>query len=207
MNKLISLISTIFLSGCSVVGIRTAEEPNYQVLQDYGHIQIRHYPALLIAETEVNADYNNSSNQAFKRLAGYIFGENKKQQKMSMTAPVLQQPQEETLDMTAPVFQQKNGSAWRMAFVLPEAYALSTAPEPLDPEILIKEIPNKNIAVLQYSGTLSEQGIVEQSEELNNWLINKGYAPLSPPRSAAYDPPWTLPFLRRNEIHIDIDLK
>ncbi len=69
MKKLISLLPALLLAGCSLIGIRTSEEPSYRVVQDYGHIQIRHYPALLIAETEIDADYDNSSNQAFKRLA------------------------------------------------------------------------------------------------------------------------------------------
>jgi len=205
MKKLISFITMAFLTGCSVFGIRTAKEPDYQVLNDYGQIQIRHYPVLVIAETEVKADYQNSSSEAFRRLAGYIFGNNQKQQRMAMTAPVIQQPPAETMAMTAPVLQQKSGSVWQMAFVLPEGYSLSNAPKPLDPSVVIKEIPDKKVAVIRYSGSLSEQGIDEKSEELKNWLIQQGYKAISHPRSAAYDPPWTLPFLRRNEVHIDIE--
>ena len=189
----------------SVFGIRTADEPKYQVLNDYGHIQIRHYPALVVAQTEVNGDYKNSSSQAFQRLAGYIFGNNKKQQKMAMTAPVIQQQEAETLAMTAPVIRQKSGTVWLMAFVLPSGYLVSTAPMPLDPAVLIKEMPDKKVAVIQYSGSLTEQGIEEKSEALKNWLNKQGHQTISASRSAAYDPPWTLPFLRRNEVHIDIE--
>jgi len=205
MKKLITVLTTVFLAGCSVFGIRTADEPNYQVLNNYGHIQIRHYPALVIAQTEVNADYKNSSSQGFKRLAGYIFGGNKKQQKLAMTAPVIQEQEAETMSMTAPVIQQKSGSVWLMAFVLPQDYSVSTAPMPLDPAVLIKKIPGKKVAVIRYSGSLSEQGIEENTEKLQNWITIKGYKAISPSRSAAYDPPWTLPFLRRNEVHIDIE--
>jgi effector-binding domain-containing protein len=205
MKKFISVLTTVFLAGCSVFGIRSADEPNYQVLNDYGHIQIRHYPALVVAQTEVNADYKNSSSQGFQRLAGYIFGNNKKQQQMTMTAPVIQEQEAETMAMTAPVIQQKSGPVWLMAFVLPQGYSLSTAPEPLDSAVVIKEIPDKKVAVIQYSGSLCEQGIEEKSEELKNWLSEQGYKAISPSRSAAYDPPWTLPFLRRNEVHINIE--
>jgi effector-binding domain-containing protein len=205
MKKLIAVLTTVFLAGCSIFGIRSADEPNYQVLNDYGYIQIRHYPALVVAQTEVNADYKKSSSQGFQRLAGYIFGNNKKQQKIAMTAPVIQEQEAETMAMTAPVIQQKSGPIWLMAFVLPQGYSLSTAPEPLDSSVIIKEIPDKNVAVIQYSGNLSEQGIEEKSEELKNWLTQQGYHAISPSRSAAYDPPWTLPFLRRNEVHIDIE--
>ena len=205
MKKLISVLTTALLAGCSVFGIRTADEPNYQVLSDYGHIQIRQYPALVVAQTEINADYKNSSSQGFQRLAGYIFGGNKKQQKIAMTAPVIQEQEAETLAMAAPVIQQKSGTVWLMAFVLPAEYSVSTAPVPQDSAVIIKEIPGKKIAVIRYSGSLSEQGIEEKSEHLKNWLSQQGYQAISEPKSAAYDPPWTLPFLRRNEIHIDIE--
>jgi effector-binding domain-containing protein len=205
MKKLITVLTTLFLAGCNVFGIRSADEPNYQVLNDYGHIQIRHYPAIVVAQIGVNADYKNSSSQGFQRLAEYIFGNNKKQQKMAMTAPVIQEQEAETIAMTAPVLQQKSGSVWLMAFILPQGYSLSNAPEPLDSAVVIKEIPGKKTAVIRYSGSLSEQGIEEKSEELKSWLSQQGYKPISSSRSAAYDPPWTLPFLRRNEIHIDIE--
>jgi hypothetical protein len=160
---------------------------------------------MVVAQTEVNADYKNSSSQGFQRLAGYIFGNNKKQQKMAMTAPVIQEQEAETIAMTAPVLQQKSGSVWLMAFILPQGYSLSNAPEPLDSAVVIKEIPGKKTAVIRYSGSLSEQGIEEKSEELKSWLSQQGYKAISSSRSAAYDPPWTLSFLRRNEIHIDIE--
>ena len=205
MKKLITVLTTLFLAGCSVFGIRSADEPSYQVLNDYGHIQIRQYPALVVAQTEVTADYKNSSSKGFQRLAGYIFGDNKKQQKMAMTAPVIQEQEAEAMAMTAPVIQQKSGTVWLMAFVLPSNYSVATAPVPLNTAVIIKEIPGKKVAVLRYSGSLSEQGIEEKSEELQNWLSQQGYKAVSPSRSAAYDPPWTLPFLRRNEVHIDIE--
>jgi DNA gyrase inhibitor GyrI len=205
MKKLITVLTTLFLAGCSAFGIRSADEPSYQVLNDYGHIQIRQYPALVVAQTEVTADYKNSSSKGFQRLAGYIFGDNKKQQKMEMTVPVIQEQEAEAMAMTAPVIQQKSGTVWLMAFVLPPNYSVATAPVPMDTAVIIKEIPGKKVAVLRYSGSLSEQGIEEKSEQLQNWLSEQGYKAISPSRSAAYDPPWTLPFLRRNEVHIDIE--
>ncbi len=205
MQKLIAVLTTLFFTGCSLFGVRTADQPNYQVLNDYGHIQIRHYPALVVAQTEIIGDYKNSSNEGFKRLAGYIFGNNQKQQKLSMTAPVIQEQSTEKMAMTAPVLQQKSGDVWLMAFVLPQAYTLATAPVPRDAQVLIKVIPEKKVAVIHYSGALSEQDIKIRSDELTTWLTNHDYKIISPSRSAAYDPPWTLPFLRRNEVHIDIE--
>ncbi|MCX7082713.1 MAG: heme-binding protein [Methylococcales bacterium] len=205
MKKLITVLTTIFLTGCSVFGIRTADQPSYEVLNDYGHIQIRHYPALLVAETEIVADYKNASNQGFQRLAGYIFGNNKKQQTLAMTAPVIQKQQTETLAMTAPVIQQKSENRWLMAFVLPKDYSITTAPIPNDKAVTIKELTDKKVAVVQYTGSLCESSIEKNADTLSIWLNQQGFKALSPARSAAYDPPWTLPFLRHNEVHIDIE--
>ncbi|MDO8938613.1 MAG: heme-binding protein [Methylicorpusculum sp.] len=205
MKKLLSILTSVSLAGCSVVGIRSANEPVYQILKDEGQIQVRQYPALVVAETEIGSDYKTSSSEGFQRLAGYIFGKNKTQEKLAMTAPVTQEKASTTLDMTAPVFQQKSAGKWRMAFVLPQEYTMATAPIPLDPAVIIKEIPAKKVAALTYSGSLSEQGIIENATTLTEWLSNQPNKALSQPRSAAYDPPWTLPFLRRNEIHIDIE--
>jgi DNA gyrase inhibitor GyrI len=205
MKKFILVLTSLFLAGCSVVGIRSASEPKYQILVDSDKIEIRQYPPMVVAQTVVNADYKDSSSQGFNRLAGYIFGNNKNEQKMSMTAPVFQEQEFAIMDMMVPVIQQKTQKVWLMAFVLPQNYTVSSAPTPLDSAVLIKDIPSKKVAVIKYSGSLSEQGIEEKSEELKHWLFKKGYKPISTSRSAAYDPPWTLPFLRRNEVHIDIE--
>lgn len=205
MKKLITILTTVFLTGCSVFGIRTADQPSYQVLNEVSNIQIRHYPELLVAETEIADDYKNASNQGFQKLAGYIFGNNQKQQSLAMTVPVIQEPQTETLAMTAPVIQQKSEDRWLMAFVLPKGYSVTTAPIPNDKAVTIKELPAKKVAVIQYTGSLCESGIAKNADILTTWLNQQGFKALSPARSAAYDPPWTLPFLRHNEVHIDIE--
>ena len=199
------VLTSLFLAGCSVLGIRSASEPKYQILTANDKIEIRQYPSMVVAQTAVNADYKDSSSQGFNRLAGYIFGNNKNEQKMTMTAPVFQKQEVAIMDMTVPVIQQKTQQVWLMEFVLPQNYTASSAPRPLDSAVLIKDIPSKKVAVIKYTGSLSEQDIEEKSEELKHWLFKKGYKPISTSRSAAYDPPWTLPFLRRNEVHIDIE--
>jgi hypothetical protein len=205
MRNLLILLSTLFLASCSLFGIQGVKEASYSVLKDNSHIQIRQYQTLVVAQTEVVADYKAASNVAFRRLFDYITGSNKKQQKIAMTAPVLQEAQAEEITMTAPVIQEKSGQAWLMSFVLPAEYTLANAPIPLDPTIKLKAISSKKTAVLQYSGFLSEQGIADKTQELETWLKENGYKSIAPARSAGFDPPWTLPFFRRNEIHIDIE--
>jgi DNA gyrase inhibitor GyrI len=92
-----------------------------------------------------------------------------------------------------------------MSFVMPPEYNLNNLPEPLDPLVNIKSIVSKKVAVIRYSGSLSEEMIKEKAHQLNAWLQQKSYKTLSTARSAAYDPPWTIPALRRNEVHIDIE--
>ncbi len=205
MNKLLVLLNTLFLAACSVFGMPSVEEAGYDVLKKHDTIQIRQYKPLLAAQTEVDASYDEASKKAFQRLFDYISGNNKAQQKIAMTAPVIQEKQSEEIAMTAPVFQEKSGKTWFMSFVLPADYTLATAPVPLDCTIVLKEIPSKKVAVLSYTGFLSEQAIDEKTSELKSWLDANGYKAISSPRSAGFDPPWTLSFLRRNEVHIDVE--
>jgi len=187
------------------MGIRSSEEPPFDLLAEQGDIQIRQYQPVLVAETVIEANYVDSGSIGFKRLAGYIFGGNVQKQKMAMTAPVLREAVSEKIAMTAPVLQQQIGNQWVMTFVMPSNYTLETLPTPLDDAVKIKQLPAKKVAVLRYTGPLNLARIAEKSQILTEWLAQNHYKPLSPARSAAFDPPWTLPFLRRNEVHMDVE--
>ena len=159
----------------------------------------------VVAETVVEGSYGQTSGAAFSRLAGYIFGKNRAKQKLAMTAPVLQEPVSEKISMTAPVIQEKKGNAWVMSFVMPEGYRLETLPVPLDDAVKLRMLPGKKVGVIRYSGLHSEHNLRNFAEKLTGWLEKNGNRVLSGARSASYDPPWTLPCLRRNEVHIDIE--
>jgi hypothetical protein len=199
------LMTTLLLAGCSVLGKRTSPEPPFKVIEKDGEIEIRQYGAMVLAETVVDGSYGQSSGQAFSRLAGYIFGKNRSKQKLSMTAPVIQEAKSEKLSMTTPVMQEKKGSSWTMSFVMPEGSTLASLPVPLDPAVTFREVPPKRVAVIHYSGLHSENNLRNYAEKLTAWLQNKGHRALSAPRAASYDPPWTIPMLRRNEVQIDIE--
>ena len=190
MKTLLFLLNSLILSACTLVGIRQSEQPDYQSLLKEGRYEIRLYPELMIAETTVAGDYKIASDQSFRRLAGFIFGNNTKQ---------------ESVAMTTPVFQEAEPQAWRMSFIMPENYRLETLPVPVDSNITIKKLAERKVAVISYSGSLSQDTINDHSSRLINWLNSRSIKITSPPRSAAYDPPWTIPNLRRNEIHIDIE--
>lgn len=205
MKIILGILNTIFLTACSVFGVPSVEEAGYDVLKVNDHIQVRQYKPLVVAQTEVDANYDHSSNVAFNRLFKYISGSNKKQQKIAMTAPVFMDNKGEEIVMTASVFQEKSGKTWLMQFVLPADYTLDSAPIPADPTVSLKEMPSKKVAVLRYSGFLSEDSIQEKTNELRSWLDGQCYKAISSARSAGFDPPWTLPFFRRNEVHINIE--
>ena len=143
IKTLQQIVVNLFLAGCSTMGIRNSAEAAYTVMLQDDDIEIRTYHPMLIAETMIDADYANSGAIGFNRLAGYIFGNNRQQRKMAMTTPVYREQQGETFAMTAPVLQQRSANRWRMAFVMPPEYSLSTLPEPLDTLVEIKQVSSK----------------------------------------------------------------
>ena len=204
-TQLLLVCSTSLLTACTVFGVRNSEEPKFTVLQEENNIQVRQYQEILIAQTQTNGTYKESSSSGFNILAGYIFGENQSQEKIEMTTPVLQKSQNEKISMTMPVYQQENSDTWTMTFVLPSKYTLETIPIPLNDKIEIKKVPEKKVATIRYSGFINTRKIKDNAKKLQSWLENNEYTSLSEPYSAGYDPPWTIPFLRRNEVHIEIE--
>ncbi|MBT8435617.1 MAG: heme-binding protein [Gammaproteobacteria bacterium] len=207
-RSLAAIFILLFLSGCSLVGIRSAEEANYSVLDNQDKFEVREYDAMLVTETLVDASFDEAGNIAFKRLFGYISGDNVSASEIAMTAPVLAVDENsssgEKISMTAPVTGEKSGPGWRFAFVLPAEYTLETAPAPNNSAINLVPVPARKVAVVRYSGTRSETAYETHLKLLQDWMQQNRYQPDSLPRFAGYDPPWTLPFLRRNEVLIDI---
>lgn len=204
----LALTAALLQSGCSVFGFQSVDEPDYRVLTAAGGFELRRYDAKVVAETVVDADFRDAGRIAFKRLFGYISGDNRASLEISMTAPVLAQPSAQTeagkIAMTAPVTGEPSTNGWRFAFVLPAEYDLSNAPQPNDERIQLKRIPAKKVAVLRYSGLWRESDYAENRMRLREWIERSGLEADSPARVASYDPPWTLPSLRRNEVMIDI---
>lgn len=185
------------------------EEPKYTVLEKSGDFELRAYAPMVIAETLVDGSLGEASSAGFKRIADYIFGNNTSQtgasEKISMTAPVGIAPEavdkkSEKISMTAPVGMQKIADQWRMYFVMPSQYTLATLPKPNNPAVNLREIPASRVAVLRFFGLAGEEKTAYKTNELLAWLKNKQITPISAPELARYNPPWTLPFLRRNEV-------
>jgi hypothetical protein len=205
MKTVMLMLTSLLLAGCSVLGKRDAAEPHYDTLKHDGPFEVRRYGPMVIAETFIDGEsYSAASGKGFNRLAGYIFGKNRSKTSISMTAPVLQERGSEKISMTAPVLQHPDKGGWSMAFVLPDGFTLQSAPEPLDPEVKLREVPPATIAVVTFSGLHSAANLEKYGRQLQTWLKKQGYRELSEPRLASYDPPWTIPFLRRNEVQIMI---
>ena len=203
------LITLPLISGCSVFGVNTVEEAAYDVLVAEDNYELRLYEPMVVAETYIEDDFDEAGNQAFRKLFGYISGDNTASSEISMTAPVIANPggsgNGEKIDMTVPVLQQENEQGWRYMFVLPASYSIQTAPEPLNEDVILSSQPQKRVAVIRYSGSWNENAIDEQTIQLQQWIAANDLTPVSEPRWAGYNPPWTLPFLRRNEVMIDVD--
>jgi hypothetical protein len=194
-------------ASCTVFGIRSSETPKYTILESEGDKEIRSYPSYVVAQTTVTGEFKDAQGDAFRILAGYIFGKNQKKQKLDMTTPVRQEKamESEKISMTAPVMQSQSPSGLVMSFMMPSKYSMSDLPTPLDERVVLKEVPATTFAVIRYSGLGSQSTNTEKASELKDWLIaQKKYQVTSEPSFAGYDPPWTLPFLRRNEMMFEI---
>jgi hypothetical protein len=201
-------LAVVLQSGCSLFGVRSTEEAAYSVLQKQENYEIRQYEALVVASTLVESDFDEASGQAFRRLFNYISGDNKAGREIAMTAPVIasenMQASGEEISMTAPVTGEKLDQGWRFSFVLPASYTLSNAPLPIDERVELAQIPARKVASLRYTGSWKQATFDANATLLLQWVEAQQLQPDSLPRVAGYDPPWTLPFLRRNEVLIDI---
>ena len=186
--------------------VSDVEQAKYQVISSHDQIEIREYHPMIIAEVTTQGDRKEAINQGFRLLADYIFGNNTANGEVAMTAPVTQQRSQE-IAMTAPVVQQAAGSNWTVHFVMPSEYTLDTLPKPNNQAVTIKEIPAKRFAVIQFSGRANNNNIATHKQELQAYLSQSNATVLSSPAYAFYNPPWTLPLLRRNEVMVEIEKK
>ncbi len=205
-NLAMSLLSSIALGGCTVVGIRSGtEEPRYTVLQAQGPLQIREYGPRLAAETEIAGSEYAARGDGFRRLARYIFGANSGTATIAMTAPVSQAGGSHTIAMTAPVGQdQLAPGIWRIRFFMPAQYTQATLPRPTDPSVKIVTVPAETFGVYRYTGSTDPAATAGADRELLQRLEGSGWAPTGQPVAWFYDPPWTIPFLRRNEAAVTV---
>jgi len=196
----VSFSCLIFLVGSAMA----IEEPKYTVQSQGEHYEIRRYPKTLVAETLVDAEFEQAGNKAFRILADYIFGNNKPNKKIAMTAPVAQTASSEKIAMTAPASQVRGQNGFLIQFTMPANYTLENLPEPNDHRVQIREIPSRTMAVYEYSGSWSESRYNEKLADFRRELETAGLKPIAEPVFARFNSPFTLWFLRRNEIWLEV---
>ncbi|NQD90965.1 heme-binding protein [Paenarthrobacter sp. CM16] len=186
------------------------EQQPYDLVQQYPHFELRRYPAHVLAEVEVHAAFDRAGNEAFRYLFNYISGSNTTRQKLTMTAPVIQESgTSEKLAVTAPVLQSgplpdgRDGD-YAVAFVLPAGLTAETAPVPKEPKVKIREVPGALSAVARFTGNGSAAAFERHTVALTGALQLADLTPISAPRFARFDPPFKPWFLRHNEVLLDV---
>jgi hypothetical protein len=204
-KKMFWLIGGVVLTAATLWGpiVGDVEQAKYEVIEAQGAIEIRDYASHIVAEVEVQGERKEAISQGFRLIAGYIFGGNVSAQKVAMTAPVIQQSNEK-IAMTAPVIQQGEGTNWKVQFVMPSEYTMETLPKPTATEVKLTQVEGKRFAAIRFSGTGSEENLKENTQDLLNFVESKQLKMQSLPSYAFYNPPWTLPFLRRNEVMVEV---
>ena len=208
--RLIVFLTSILIASTALA----TEEPKYTLLEKSEPFELRSYAPLIVAEVKVEGDLDAASNQGFRLIAAYIFGKNQVAEKISMTAPVGIEPTEPNqsakIAMTAPVSIEGNkanegaSGQWTVSFVMPSEYTLASLPKPLNSQVKIREVPAEKRAVITFSGFYNEEKVQEKTQALRDWMKSKNLRPASEPQFARYNPPWTLPFMRRNEVMIQV---
>ncbi len=202
--RLIDIPGQAVESVLSIVGIRTGtEEPHYLATALTDRVEIRRYGPRIAAETAVDADEERARNVGFRRLAGYIFGANHRDETIAMTAPVSQQSGDR-IAMTAPVAQIRGGNSSVIRFFMPSKWTMDTLPKPDDDHVTLVEVPAETYAVLRFTGDRSPSAVAARTDELLGILREHDIEATGEAIAWFFDPPWTLPFRRRNEIAIPV---
>lgn len=214
LNTRVATSTAVLIGLLWTNSLMATEEPKFDLLLKEDDLEVRRYAPQIIAETFVDGDMDSASSRGFRLIADYIFGNNQKAG-IAMTVPVVVEPAagSEKIAMTAPVSiepqtEQEGAMAgakrWRIHFVMPSQYSMVTLPKPVNPLVSLREIPAKSFAAITYTGFNTESSVQAKTDELARWMKSKNLEAIGKPQLARYNPPWTLPFLRRNEILLEI---
>jgi SOUL heme-binding protein len=204
-----AILVLTLLQGCAVMA-RT-EEPAFESIKKDGDFEVRQYRGFIVAETFVKGDMNDAGSEAFRAIAGYIFGGNvsssNASEKIAMTAPVtMEKTTSEKIAMTAPVTMEKStDEMYRVHFVMPSQYTMQTLPKPTNPKVTLREVAAQKMAVIRFSGFSTDEKVRVKTEELTGWIAKQGLKVIGKPQFARYDPPMMPPFLRRSEVMIAVE--
>jgi hypothetical protein len=201
-SKALMLASLLFIGESAM----SYEQPQYTVVYKEGNVEYRQYEPFLVSETVIENARNSdaASSVGFGRLFRYITGANQGQAKIAMTVPVAQSASEK-IAMTVPVQQSAAANGWRVSFMLPSEYTLETAPVPTDARVYVREVPGRLMAVQRFSGRWTEANYAKYELKLREAVAEADVSPVGEVERAAYNAPFSLPFLRRNEVLVAVD--
>jgi hypothetical protein len=200
-------LSSIVGTVISVFGVNIGtEQPRYDVLERIGdNVEIRQYGPRVAAETIVDTSKSdNARGDAFRLIAGYIFGANKTSEKVAMTSPVEISSPGTKIAMTSPVEVNKSDGGLVMRFFMPSKSSIDQLPEPSDPRVKLTQIPSTTVAVLRFTGSTGDPAVTARTAELFSALHSTKWTVVGPATAFFYNPPWTIPFLRTNEVVIPV---
>ncbi len=211
MNIILIIISVGLVAWFlySWLPVRNIEEPTYTIVSEASGYEIREYAAYIVAETTVSdaESRDEATRKGFPIIAGYIFGDNTKKNKIAMTVPVNTEGRtSEKINMTAPVNTEKvqESNTYKISFVMPGKYTLGTLPEPNDKRVELREVPAHKVAVRRFSWTTSETAFKNNESELLQALARDGVETVGMINVARYNTPWTIPFMLRNEVQVEV---
>jgi SOUL heme-binding protein len=207
LQSLLNFLSSIAFFITSVFGVTmSTEQQHYDVIEKIGkNIEIRQYPTRIVAETTVDASKSdNPRGDAFRIVAAYIFGANKARQKIDMTTPVEIAKPSVKIPMTAPVEIDTANNAVVMRFFMPSNYSKDDLPDPSDPRVKLVELEPMTAAVFAFSGSTGDKAVSTRTAELMAAIQNTKWRASGASTAFFYNPPWTLPFFRRNEAAVPV---
>ena len=188
--------------------LMATDEPKFTLVLKEDKFEIREYAPKIIAQVKVYGDFDDASSKGFKILADYIFGNNESidgNSRIEMTAPVEMEAVSQKIDMTTPVLTEGKNNTWVISFIMPDNFTLATLPKPNNKEIKIVSLPREKYAVIVFSGLIRESSYQEKENLLNKFIKEKNLKTSGEIKIARYNPPWTLPFFRRNELMIKVN--
>ncbi len=206
MKRVILIVFIFSLSACSVFGDNGVESAPYTLLSEDSQlgVELRNYDSMILVSASMGDD---GQNNAFRKLFRYISGYNQGQKEIAMTAPVFMDDTTSGTEiaMTAPVFMSDKVSEPSMSFVMPKDFTIENTPIPKDPTLSVTELKSYRVAAIGFSGFLSDSNVEHHTDILRDWIKSNGYKEVGPPVKAGYNGPLTLPFLKHNEVLIEIE--
>ena len=188
--------------------IMATDEPDFNLILKEDKFEIREYASKIIAQVEVFGDFDDASSKGFTILADYIFGNNTStdgNSRIEMTAPVEMEPLAQKINITKPILTEGSDNNWIVSFIMPNEFTLETLPKPNNKSIKILSLPKEKYAVIVFSGLVRESSYLEKEKLLNQFIKEKKLKTSGEIKIARYNPPWTLPFFRRNELMLKVN--